>query len=119
MQDRCQRVIDSSRIFTFSVGEGLLCGPSRGVCNAQRPDNDGEGVRVCPIGTALPDSEGYVDSVLYDPQTIEVTFLPQANRVYRSVFAIAIAGGDPLFFSCAGCGSYDDENGAIEESTVA
>lgn len=45
--------------------------------------------------------------------------MPQANKLYRSVFAIAVAGGDPLFFACTGCGTYDDEDGAIEEATVA
>ena len=105
---RARKVVDDPSVFTFSVGEGMLCGPSMGVREKTRA-GEGNQVRSYPVGTALPGAEGHMDTALYMPQKVIVTFAPRSRVVYKSAFVVAVAGGDPAFFTCVGCGSYDDE----------
>ncbi|CAD7948003.1 unnamed protein product [Amoebophrya sp. A25] len=101
VREREEQSVDDPTAFKFDIVEGTLCGPS------QRS-------RLLPIGPALPVAWGHEDAELYEPQKVEVTFLPKLARLYRCEFRLQVEGGNPVSFVCMGGGSYDEEDDVME-----
>lgn len=116
------RALDDKDCFHFDVNQGTLLGPSKGAIPI-----DPKGERYRPRGTPeripylMPEMgplhtkyQPKTEEHRYEPQRIRIDFKPVKNELYKSRFRVQVEKGLSVDFICRGCGSYDEEDDAID-----
>jgi len=110
-EDEDFRALDNREAFSFDVSDGEIHGPSKDVLV---PGEEERKPRWCPVTPALPKRLPHHDEHRFEPQRVVITFKPDKNEVYKCRFRIQIEDGKSIDFICHGCGSYDEEDDAME-----
>jgi len=110
-EDEDFRALDIREAFSFDISEGELHGPSK---DGLVPGSDVRMPKWCPVTPALPKRLPHVDEARFEPRKVVITFKPSKNEVYKCRFRIQVEEGRSIDFICHGCGSYDEEDDAME-----
>jgi hypothetical protein len=110
-EDEDFRALDDREAFSFDVSEGEMVGPTK---DGLVPGSDVRMPKWCPVTPALPKRLPHIDDAKFEPRKVVITFKPKKNEVYKCRFRIAVENGRSLDFICRGCGSYDEEDDAME-----
>jgi hypothetical protein len=105
------RGLDDKDAFEFDVSAGELLGPSK---DGLMPGSADRAPHWCARTPALPKALPYPDEHLYEPMRIKISFKPKKNELYRCRFRIKVENGINIDFLCRGCGSYDEEDDAMD-----
>jgi len=110
-EDEDFRALDDKDVFEFETSEGDLWGPSK---DGLMPGSQERMPRWCPVTPALPAAQSHPDEVRYEPKKVSISFKPQKNELYKCRFRIQVKAGLSVDFICRGCGSYDEEDDAMD-----
>lgn len=110
-EDEDFRALDDKDAFSFDISEGEMHGPSK---DGLVPGSEVRMPKWCPVTPALPKRIGHGDEHKFEPRKVTVTFKPKKNEVYKCRFRIQVDEGRSIDFICRGCGSYDEEDDAME-----
>lgn len=105
------RALDDKDVFEFDASHGSLLGPTR---DGKIHGSDERQVHWCQVPSAQTRGPKHVDEDNYIPKRIRIVFKPKKNELYKCKFRIQVEGGPPVDFLCRGCGSYDEEDDAME-----
>jgi hypothetical protein len=110
-EDEDFRALDDKDVFEFETSEGDLWGPSK---DGLMPDSQERMPRWCPVTPALPSAVPHSDEHRYEPKKVSISFKPKKNELYKCRFRIQVKNGLSCDFICRGCGSYDEEDDALD-----
>jgi len=110
-EDEDFRALDDKEAFSFDISEGELHGPSR---DGLVPGSSVRMPKWCPVTPALPKRLEHKDQDRFEPRKVVITFKPKKNEVYKCKFRVQVDEGRSIDFICRGCGSYDEEDDAME-----
>lgn len=95
MEKENEQSCDDASVFSFSLTQGRLKGPSLKL-------------RVTPEGLAIPSIPKNSYEAEYLPQKIHVHFKPKANVLYKSKFRFLVKSGISCDLIVKGRGSYEE-----------
>jgi len=110
-EDEDFRALDDREAFSFDVSEGELHGPSK---DGLVSGSDVRMPKWCPTTPALPARHQHGDEWRFEPRKVIITFKPKRNEVYKCKFRVQVEEGKNIDFICRGCGSYDEEDDAMD-----
>lgn len=105
------RALDDKDAFEFNITEGELLGPSK---DGVLPGSDQRQPHLWPPPPGVARRKPLEGEEHYEPTKISIAFRPSKNELYRCRFRIQVEAGPSVDFICRGCGSYDEEDDALD-----